>query len=125
MMWVLAGLLLVQPALEQPGSLRLVATGPPGQVDWLLDGQEVGHTTARQPLTVAAGAGPHAVVARTGRTGPWQIVVRPDQPGPGLAYTPAWTASSPGDGPRVVPGPAASLLAAVVLLAAGVRAKRP
>ena len=125
MMWVLAALLLVQPVLEQPGTLRLVATGPPGPVEWLVDGREAGSTPARQPLAVPAAAGPHVVVARTARTGPWQVVVRLDAPGPGIAYAPAWTASSTGDGPRVIPGPAAPLLAGVVALAAWARAKRP
>ncbi|MCA1819706.1 MAG: hypothetical protein LC620_06635 [Halobacteriales archaeon] len=125
MMWAVAALLLVQPVLEEPGTLRMAATGPPGQIEWLVDGQVVGATPAREALTVAAGAGPHAVVARTEHTGPWRVMVRLDAPGPGIAYVPAWTASSPGDGPRVIPGPSAALLAGVLALVAGVRAKRP
>lgn len=126
MMWAVAALLLVQPVLEEPGDLRLVATGPPGPVEWLVDGQEAGRTAAREALTVAAAAGPHAVVARTAHAGPWQVVVRLDAPGPGIAYTPAWTASSPGEGPRPIPGLSAPLLAlAVLAAAAGLRAKRP
>jgi hypothetical protein len=125
MMWALASLLLVQPILEEPGTLRLVATGPPGPVAWLVDGHEVGSAAARQPLSVQAGAGPHAVVARTERSGPWQVVVRLDQPGPGIAYTPAWTATSPGDAPRVVPGLSVALVGAALAAAAWAQSKRP
>lgn len=126
MMLAVAALLLVQPVLEEPGTLRLVATGPPGPVEWIVDGKEVGATPSREALTVPVEAGPHAVVARTAHTGPWQVMVRLDAPGPGIAYTPAWTASSHGDGPRVIPGATAPLLAlAVVTAAAGLRAKRP
>jgi hypothetical protein len=125
MIWAVAALLLVQPVLEEPGTLRLVATGPPGPVEWSLDGQEVGATPARQALTVQAAAGPHTVVARTGQTGPWQVVARLDAPGPGIAYASAWTASSAGDGPRVIPGASAAALGAALALAAWAQAKRP
>jgi hypothetical protein len=125
MMWAVAALLLVQPALEGPGTLRIVATGPPGPIAWLVDGEEVGETPARQALAVPLGAGPHAVVARTERTGPWQIVARLETPGPGIAYASAWTASSPGDLPRAIPGPLPVGVACCLLAVAWRQSKRP
>jgi hypothetical protein len=125
MMWALAALLLVQPVLDEPGTLRLVATGPPGPVAWVVDGRSVGSSAAREAVSVQVGAGPHAVVASAEHKGPWQVVVRLDQPGPGIAYTPAWTASSAGDGPRVIPGAGAPWVAAAVALAAWAQSKRP
>ncbi|MEA3203295.1 MAG: Penicillin-Binding Protein C-terminus Family [Thermoplasmata archaeon] len=125
MMWALAALLLVQPVLEEPGTLRLVATGPPGPVEWLVDGQSVGSAAAREPIAVQAGPGPHAGVARASHSGPWQVVVRLDKPGPGIAYAPAWTASSAGDGPRVIPGLSLGVVGAALAAAAWAQSKRP
>lgn len=124
--WALAALLLVQPVLDEPGTLRLVAAGPPGPVEWIVDGREAGTTAAREALAVPVAAGAHAVVARTEGTGPWQVTARLDPPGPGIAYAAAWTASSSrGDGPVVIPGAGAPLAAAAILLAALAQSKRP
>lgn len=126
MTWALAALLLVQPVLEEPGTLRMVAAGPSGPVDWIVDGREVGATRSREPLALEVGAGPHAVVARTEHRGAWQVVVRLDRPGPGIAYVPAWSASSPGEPDvRVVAGPAAAPLGVAFAIAAWARSKRP
>lgn len=123
MIWAFAALLLVQPTLEAPGTLRLVATGPQ-EVTWIVDGREVATTTAREATLVEVPAGPHAVVARTGHQGPWQVVVRLDRPGPGISYVPAWSAASPGE-VQIVPETAAALTAAALVLAAWAQSKRP
>ena len=126
MIWAVAALLLVQPVLHEEGTLRLVAVGPTVPVTWIVDGHEVGTVAAREALSVPASAGAHAVVARTDHTGAWQMVVRLDTPGPGIAYAPAWTAASAGDqAPRVVPGLPPLLVAAAVVAAAWTQSKRP
>lgn len=126
MMWALAALLLVQPVLQDQGNLRLVAVGPEQPVTWVVDGHEAGVTAAREPLVVPVGAGPHAIVARTGHAGPWQVVVRLDTPGPGISYVPAWTAESAGEpAARVIPGLPVMLVALAVVVAAWSQSKRP
>ncbi|HUR61091.1 MAG TPA: hypothetical protein VM286_01835 [Candidatus Thermoplasmatota archaeon] len=126
MIWAIAALLLVQPVLEQEGTLRLVAAGPEAPVTWIVDGREAGTVAAREPLAVPVAAGPHAVVARTEHAGAWQVVVRLETPGPGISYVPAWTAASPGESPpRMVPGLSPRLVAAAVAVAAWSQSKRP
>jgi DNA-binding transcriptional LysR family regulator len=123
--WAFAALLLLQPVVEEAGTLRLVASGPTQPVTWLVDGAQAGTTLQRVPLEVQVGLGAHVVVAQTTHKGAWQVVARMEVAGPGIAYAPAWTAASSGDGPKVIPGPAAGVLAIAVVAAAWMQSKRP
>jgi hypothetical protein len=125
MIWALAALLLLQPALQEPGAVRLVATGPIQPITWIVDGVEAGTTGQQQAFTVALQAGEHAVVARTAHRGPWQVMARLDTPGPGIAYTLAWTAASTGEGPKVIPGTSALQLVTGLAVAVWAQSKRP
>ena len=124
MIWAVAALLVLQPVLDEAGTLRLVAVGPP-KVAWAIDGRPVGTAGPREPIEVQVAAGGHTVTASTNHTGPWQVLARLDPRGPGIAYAPAWTASSPGHAPRLVPGPAIGLLLLVLVAAAIAQSKRP
>jgi hypothetical protein len=85
--------LLLNPVLEEPSALRMVAVGTgPEPVEWLLDGRVVATTLDGEAVTVQAGPGEHEVVARSRAAVRWTALVRSEPLGPGMSYVPAWTA---------------------------------
>ena len=85
--------LLLVPHLVDAGPLRLVSDGTGDvPVEWVLDGQPVGSTVDGAPLVIDVEAGTHELAAVARHGGPWQVLARPEQAGPGVAYVDAWTA---------------------------------
>lgn len=92
MIWMLA-ILVLHPVLEDDGALRLVSDGTGDRdVAWRLDGELVATTWDGEPASIQVEAGRHELRASSEETGAWQIMARPDPPGPGARYVPAWTA---------------------------------
>lgn len=123
----LVAVLLLQPALDADGPVRLVASGVGDDpVVWTLDGVEVARTQDREAAVVAVPAGLHDLRASGPAARAWMALARPDGAGEGATYVPAWTAandpaaSAPGPDEAGLHGPSlgASLAVVALLLAA-------
>lgn len=102
---VLLSLVVLHPFLAEPSDLRLVAAGTGAEVvDWTVDGQWVATTRDREAATLLVEAGPHRVTAESRSPLSWTAVVRPAPDAAGMAYVSAWSAASPGETHRPIPG---------------------
>jgi hypothetical protein len=117
---LLAGILVLQPVLDAPEPLRVVATGTGDHpVDWNLDGNLVATTADGEPGRFNASAGFHTLAATTQYNGPWQVLARPDPHAGGVEYVASWYAHSPGETVHLVPpGSALGAVALATLIAA-------
>lgn len=118
--------LLLQPVLDEPATLRLVATGTGSEVvEWHLDGERVAVTADGEPFTVNASAGPHDLWAVTAHDGSWNALVRPDGVVPGAHHVHAWTANHAGAAKDWNPLPLALGTLALAMFVGRRRPKRP
>ncbi len=123
MTWLLLASLLLQPNLDAPGALRLVAEGTgEAPVEWRIDGALLAVTVSGEAASIYLDAGRHDVWVTSDATGRWRALVRPEpDPRDGASFVPAWTEvhdPAPGRSPvpaLLVPG---LLVAAAVGLAA-------
>lgn len=97
MMWLVAAMLLLQPALDDAQEVRLVATGTGGErVEWHLDGERIAVTSDGEAAIVGMPEGSHRLWAVTNHDGAWSAMARPDSvAGEGAHFVPSWTAHHP------------------------------
>lgn len=91
---LLASVLTLAPAVDEPMPLRLVSAGTgAADVVWYLDGTEVARTRDGQAGAVDLAAGRHDLHAVTEHAGAWEVLARPDPAAPGAAvYVTGWSA---------------------------------
>lgn len=119
---VLLATIVLAPVLDEPGWVRLVATGVGDEpVRWLADGAVVATTRDGEASRVWLGAGEHRIEAQSAAPGGWQALARPD---PGEATwnaVPAWY----GEHAATQAAPGLPLAAALAVFSVGAaRAKR-
>lgn len=84
---------VLEPFLDEPGTLRLASSGP-DPVSWTLDGRPVGWTRDGEPLEVAAGAGAHQAWAE-GPSAALAMARAEPVSGDSVAWVPAWSTRVP------------------------------
>ena len=98
-MAALLSALFLQPVLDEPTPLRLVALG--ADVSWELDGLVVARTQDGQAATVLVDQGSHELWVTSQERNDWQAFARPEPVGhEGAAFVAGWSArhEAPADG---------------------------
>jgi hypothetical protein len=111
-------MILLEPVLDEPGTLRLVGDGTP--IHWSLDGQSLGWASGAEPVEVQAGAGRHEVWAEGAQV---RLALARAEPSGSLdaRWVPAWTEAAPAQpAPLALP----RWLLPLALLGAGVGVMR-
>lgn len=131
---LVASVLVLHPVLDEPATLRLVASGTDdAQIAWSLDGEPVATTRGREATRVQVGPGEYTLRAETPHDGTWRALARPEPTGDGWTYVPAWTAvhdpdadHAPPDAPWLDPVPLGlAAVGALLVLLPRRRPKRP
>jgi len=114
-------MIVLAPVLDDPGDLRVVATGTGDEaITWSLDGVQVAQTHDREAAAFHAGAGRHRLTAQSPSRTAWMAMARLVPRGDGFALAPSWSGHASGQPPVVIPsGSAAAALGLALLLARG------
>lgn len=120
----LLAVLLLQPVLDDPGSIRLVAAGVGDQsVVWHVGDATVGVTSDRQPWYVEVPAGRSFVWVEGPDESSWTALARPDPASGGATYVPAaWAVHRPEPPPTGQHGPRSGVFAVGLVAASAIAA---